>query len=81
MDTNANQQHLPGRRSHRPRFDIRPVASPELDVAPWWGDEANVDGCEAPLRSRVSPQDPDYLAGETEHQYAQRLLREHGIGV
>lgn len=84
MYTNTDRQALPGRRGHRRRFDTRPVASPELDHAPWWADDANVDGCEAPLRQRlapVSPCSPDYLPGETEHQYAQRLLREHGIGA
>lgn len=89
MDTSSNHQALPGHRGHRPKFDARPVnagdggrwgdCSPELGAAPWWADDANVDGCETPLRSRVSPFDPDYLAGETEHEYAQRLLREHGV--
>lgn len=68
MHTNVNDQHRPRRsaRGHNPYHNARPVnggddgrwnlevlgASPELGTAPWWADDANVDGCEITLRGR-----------------------------
>jgi hypothetical protein len=67
QSTENTERTSHGPRGHRPASDARPVnrgddgrwgdaiqgASPELGTAPWWADDANVDGCEITLRVRA----------------------------